>query len=739
MKTGFLNSLICVLLIGLIIPGTIPGMASAAEDNDTESEDNGNLTIIDLVIESLSFDPENPEPGQKVDIIASVKNNGTGTSEATNLAYSINESRIGDSEVPEMEAGQSEQISFSWKPETEEGTVEVTAKIDEADSVPEADESNNEKTKSLTFKNAGLPDLIIDTFKHPEKSEPGEYQNIEIGVNNQGTLASEETKLKLYIDGNLFRERDIPPLLAGENSELFSELWVPVSEGTIEIKAVVDEGNLVNESNEENNQETGNVTVAEVFLPDLIVKDILPEQGDLQVGKLSNFTVKIKNQGTTPSEEVVAKYYINGKAASENIRVPALLQEAGTDVSFSLTPDKGGPMEVKVLVDSGMAVYESNETNNELLKVMNVKVILPDLEIESISSNPETPQPGENITFTASIRNNGPGNASSNELKYSINGTNETYSGKIPVSSLSAGNTTSSTFSWTPGKEGQMGVKAIVDAEGIISETEETNNEFTRTVTVSKETVPSSSGGGGSSRSSSSSAGSGTTSKEPVSNIDAKELSTRHIINGYPVKFDFVENATCITYVEFYPKKTFKRTTTIVEELKNKSVFVPKLPPGRIYKHVNIWVGDDGAGLPSSFKDGFIEFKVKKAWIKENNINQSLITLNWYDKGWQPLYTEKVSEDSNYVYLKAETPGFSCFAITEYTADEKITQETTGEGNIKETLRTWNSERKESNLNGSAEESSLLKNPMGKAKILMAISLPLFMILVEYFILKKKI
>ena len=129
---------------------------------------------------------------------------------------------------------------------------------------------------------------------------------------------------------------------------------------------------------------------------------------------------------------------------------------------------------------------------------------------------------------------------------------------------------------------------------------------------------------GRSSSSSSSSAGSGTTSKEPASNVDAKELSTRHIISGYHVKFDFVENATCITYVEFDPKKTFKRTTTIVEVLKNKSVFVPELPPGRIYKHVNIWVGDKGAGLPGSFKNGFIEFKVEKAWIRENNINQSL-------------------------------------------------------------------------------------------------------------------
>jgi PGF-pre-PGF domain-containing protein len=741
-KTGFLNSLISVLLIVLIVSGMIPGMASAAEDNDTEPEDNGNSTVADLVIESLSFDPENPEIGQEVNIIASVKNQGTGASDSTNLAYSINES-IGYSEVPEMEAGQSKQISLLWKPETE-GTVEITAKVDEQDLVPETDENNNEKTQSLSIKNTGLPDLVIDTFKYTENLQPGEHEDIEISVKNEGNLASGETKLKLYISGDPVNEWNISSLSPGGNSGSFLSTWIPTSEGPLEIKAVVDEENLVNESDEENNQKADTITVAQQFLPDLIIEDILPEQGDLRVGKPLNFTVKVKNQGTDSSAEVVAKYYINDIAANESIPIPPLSQGTGTDVSFSLTPDKGGPMEVKVVVDSGAAVSESNETNNQLMKVINVKALLPDLKIESISLNPESPKPGENITFTVKIKNNGPGDASSNELKYNINGTNEKYSGKIPVSALSAGNTTSGTFSWTPGNEGQIEIKAIVDANDIVSEAEENNNELIKTATVSKETASSSSGGDGSSGSSSSgssgsSAGSGTTSKEPVSNIDAKELCTRHIINGYHVKFEFLENATCITYVEFDPKKTFERTTTIVEVLKNKSVFVPKLPPGRIYKHVNIWVGNKGAGLPGSFKKGFIEFKVEKAWIKENNVNQSLITLQWYDKDWQPLYTEKAREDRDYVYFKTETPGFSCFAITEYTADEKNTQETKGEGSIQETLTNWNSERKESNLNGSAEESGLIKNPMGKAKILMAISLPLFLILVEYFVFKKKI
>ena len=117
--------------------------------------------------------------------------------------------------------------------------------------------------------------------------------------------------------------------------------------------------------------------------------------------------------------------------------------------------------------------------------------------------------------------------------------------------------------------------------------------------------------------------------------------------------------------------RTFRKTTTIVEVLKNKSTLVPELPAGRIYKHVNVWVGNKGAGLPTSLKNGFIEFRVEKAWIEDNNVNESLITLQWYDKGWQPLYTEKVREDENYVYFKAETPGFSFFAITEYAGQKE--------------------------------------------------------------------
>jgi PGF-pre-PGF domain-containing protein len=164
---------------------------------------------------------------------------------------------------------------------------------------------------------------------------------------------------------------------------------------------------------------------------------------------------------------------------------------------------------------------------------------------------------------------------------------------------------------------------------------------------------------------------------EPEANVYTKELVVRNIMGGYHVRFDFVENATSITYIEFDPIKTFRKTTTTAEVLKDISVFTPKLPAGTIYQYIDILVGDKGAGLPTSLRNGLVGFRVEKAWIKDNDVNESMITLQRYNNSWETLYTEKVGEDNNFVYFQSKTPGFYFFAITEYTGevDENYTEE----------------------------------------------------------------
>jgi PGF-pre-PGF domain-containing protein len=170
------------------------------------------------------------------------------------------------------------------------------------------------------------------------------------------------------------------------------------------------------------------------------------------------------------------------------------------------------------------------------------------------------------------------------------------------------------------------------------------------------------------------------------------------------------------------------KTTTTVEELKNKSTFVPKLPPGKTYKSFNVWVGEKGGGRKESIANGLIGFRVEKSWIQNNSFNESLVTLQLYNKGWEPLYTEKVREDNYYSYFKSKTPSFSFFAIT-YTGEASENGSLIG-------LKLPSIGEKVIVKSGTKLDSQDVRD---KAKTLMAIALPAFLMLVGYLVIKKKI
>jgi PGF-pre-PGF domain-containing protein len=154
-------------------------------------------------------------------------------------------------------------------------------------------------------------------------------------------------------------------------------------------------------------------------------------------------------------------------------------------------------------------------------------------------------------------------------------------------------------------------------------------------------------------------------SSEPQSNVETKELSQTFISSGNSVKFDFPQKVTPVLSIILDSKKAAGKTTTIVEVLKEKSTLVSGLPPGEIYKCVNIWVGNGGFGDSSNIANAVINFKVEKAWMRDKSIDKSSITLNRYsNKKWDSLPTNLSDEDDRYLYFTAKTPGFSPFTIT---------------------------------------------------------------------------
>jgi PGF-pre-PGF domain-containing protein len=185
-----------------------------------------------------------------------------------------------------------------------------------------------------------------------------------------------------------------------------------------------------------------------------------------------------------------------------------------------------------------------------------------------------------------------------------------------------------------------------------------------------------SSGGSlGGSGGSSGGGGGGSASPEFIGNIEFKEISNEQIFKGIHVCYTFKGEANDIVSLEFDPKKSFGKTTAIVEILKNTSSIVKKPAPGFVYKNINIWVGNSGFSSPDNLENATITFRLKKTWISEQSIDRSKVTLYRYSQNmWNPLSTVLKGENGDYVYFIAETPAFSPFAIS---STEKISNPTT--------------------------------------------------------------
>jgi PGF-pre-PGF domain-containing protein len=194
-----------------------------------------------------------------------------------------------------------------------------------------------------------------------------------------------------------------------------------------------------------------------------------------------------------------------------------------------------------------------------------------------------------------------------------------------------------------------------------------TNENGTAKKSLEIKVLTESNSGGGSSKGGSSSGGGGGGggSPEPAKNVEVKELAQVFITNGKAVKFDFTKNATCVVYVGFDAKKNVGKTTTIVEQLKNKSALVSKLPDGEIYKSFNVWVGNSGYVSSKNIENLVICFKVEKSWLQEKGVDQTSIILNRYDeKKWGQLPANLIGEDDRYLYFTADVPGYASFTIT---------------------------------------------------------------------------
>ncbi|MFC1967081.1 CARDB domain-containing protein [Chloroflexota bacterium] len=104
----------------------------------------------------------------------------------------------------------------------------------------------------------------------------------------------------------------------------------------------------------------------------------------------------------------------------------------------------------------------------------------PDLTIETITWTPEIPTIGQTVTFTVTVNNLGEAPAEPSSLALYIN---DARLDSEDIGGLAPGGTTAITFTWTAEAGAQI-VRAVADIEGIIGESDETNNEASFALSV---------------------------------------------------------------------------------------------------------------------------------------------------------------------------------------------------------------------------------------------------------------
>jgi len=357
---------------------------------------------------------------------------------------------------------------------------------------------------------AGKPDLTItDIIPLPLQPVAGEDVTITVKGKNIGTatLANNAGILNLYRSFQDFEFRAgaeaMPnplnnPVEPGEEFAYgYSGKFTSSGAKTLYLK--VDNANELQELDEANNALTKTMTVASASIskPDLVVEDIsyAPNWSTFSGVVLAT----VCNRGTAPAPAVQTHTQFTIAGVSERYGNAGGLAVNGCYQAFTLLrnyvgDNASGTYTVRVDADRddggfrNNVIDESNENNNSLTKAITVSAASkPDLELSNIAITTDSNTKKEQYTIT--VTNIGTGEVQQTVyLKLENLTTNQVFT-------LSANYLPGAPL--LPGKEFKLSVpnpvsgqvRATVDPEKLIDESNENNNALTKTITVT-DTAP---------------------------------------------------------------------------------------------------------------------------------------------------------------------------------------------------------------------------------------------------------
>ena len=365
-----------------------------------------------------------------------------------------------------------------------------------------------------------VPDLIVQTPNvTPTSVTAGGTVTVTFTIRNQGSAATSVTSTATIVlsnDNTVDAEDQVlttvstQPLAAAASVNLTANnVRIPASAtpGAKFIGIRADSGNAIAESNENNNTATDSLTIA-APQPDLVVGALTLSASATPPGGSLTVNVTVSNAGSGNAGASITRIVLStdavigtGDVVLTSINTgsiaggSALPLTANITIAANVTP---GNYFIGALVDATNAVDESAEDNNTATQAFSVSG-LPDLVVTALEASPTQVIPGNNVTLTFTIRNQGGTTAdgathdvvlSNDEV---IRNGEDVFLISRPTGSLTPGATATITVTIPIPANTSVGNKfigVIADATNTVTEAVETNNTRSTAIVVVDTIVP---------------------------------------------------------------------------------------------------------------------------------------------------------------------------------------------------------------------------------------------------------
>ena len=429
------------------------------EEAETPSDEGGP----DLIVTSPSVNDSTLAIGQPFTFRANVHNQGDAASTGAKLRYyrstdatiTTSDTDVGDDDIRGLSPAQSRIESESLFAPPDEGTHYYGACVEGV--ADESDTTNNcSRGVRVTVTGSGAPvegrDLVVESPRVNDNTlTTGQSFTLSVTVRNLGDESTPLTSLRYYrsTDATITANDseagtdNVAGLAASGTSVESIQISAPSAPGNYYYGACVEA--VANEVNTNNNCSTGvpvrvsssgttnpgsgGTTDRPIAsrMPDLSVESARVSVSSGEASFQFDLTVTVRNRGNTSAQPATLTYYQStdsrittsdtsvGSAAS----VDMLATSASNDFTATglTAPATSGTYYYGACVN---VVINEQNTNNNCSNGASIRVQFdgPDLLVDGVSVNNSTPNPGQDFTLRARVRNIGNEAAGAGTLTY---------------------------------------------------------------------------------------------------------------------------------------------------------------------------------------------------------------------------------------------------------------------------------------------------------------------------------